>query len=76
MNWIDTPLLVYGVVSGHPARETVARELRSGSWGSTVLTLLELYHVLVRDYAVAPQDAARAVERFTRSPIRWAELDL
>ena len=75
MNWVDTPLLVYGTITGHPARTAVEQELRRGTWGSSILVLLELYQVLTRDYGVAPTDAAAAVARLARSPIYWAALD-
>jgi predicted nucleic acid-binding protein len=76
VNWVDTPLLAYGTITGHPARFAVEQELRRGTWGSSVLVLLELYQVLTRDYAVAPADAAVTVGRLSRAPIHWAALDL
>lgn len=75
MNWIDTQFLVYAAVEGHPARHLVEQELSRGAWGSSVLVLLELYHVLARDYAVAAGDAAEVVGRLARSPFHWAAVD-
>ncbi len=75
MNWIDTQFLVYAALEGHPARHVVEQEVSRGAWGSSALVLLELYHVLARDYAVAARDAAEAVDRLARSPFHWAALD-
>lgn len=74
MNWIDTALLVYGSIEGHPARPVIEQELRRGTWGTSVLILEELYHVLTRDYRVPPASAASVAERMFRSPLRCADL--
>lgn len=71
MNWLDTPLLVYGSLHGHPAEAVAEVELRHGDWGSTVLVLAELYHVLTQHYDLAPAAAVARVERATRLPILW-----
>lgn len=75
MNWIDTSLLVYALVPGHPAAGVVDTELRRDSWGSGLAVLVEVYQVLVRDYAVAPQNAAQAIARLTRTNVHWAAMD-
>ena len=75
MNWIDTRLLAYGTIADHPAKQTVIQALRFGAWGGTVITLLELFHVLTRDYDVAPAAAAATTERLARSPLHWAPVD-
>ena len=71
MNWLDTPLLVYGALHGHPAEAVAEVELRHGDWGSTVLVLAELYHVLTQHYGLAPAAAVAEVERAARLPILW-----
>lgn len=76
MNWVDTPLLVYIVVEGHPARELGKAEFRRGEWGSSVLVLLEVFQVLTRDYGVSRREARAEVEILARSPIAWAGLSL
>jgi len=76
LNWIDTPLLVYAAIPGHPGRATVEDDLRHGAWGSSVLVLAELYQVLTRDYAVSSEGAAEVAERLARSPLHWAALDV
>lgn len=75
MNWVDTPLLVFSQVAGHPAESVVERELRRGEWGSTVLVLMELYHVFVREYGESPTAAVQAVDGLRQSPIYWASID-
>jgi predicted nucleic acid-binding protein len=75
VNWIDTPLLVYASLTGHPAHDKVQRDLRRGTWASTVLTLYECYHVLTRDYSVTPDDAATIVTRLARTLIAWVPVD-
>jgi hypothetical protein len=37
--------------------------------------MLELYQVLIHNYAVPPPDAVAEVERFTRAPLSWLPLD-
>ncbi len=76
MNWIDTPLLVYATIPGHPGREIVEEDLRHGTWGSSVLVLAKLYQVLTRDYAVSSESAVEMAERLARSPLHWAALDV
>ena len=76
MNWVDTPLLVYSLMAGHPAAAMVEQELRDGEWGSTILVLMELYHVLTGDYGQPPAEAVQAVDRLARSPAHWASIDL
>ena len=71
MNWLETPLLVYGALPGHPAGATAEAELRRGDWGSTTLVLAELHYVLVRHYGVPPDTAVAEVERAARLPIHW-----
>lgn len=75
MNWVDTPFLAYVSVRDHPARQAIEGVLRSGSWGSSVLVLPELYHVLTRDYDASGSDAFLSVELLSRSPIHWAPLE-
>lgn len=74
MNWIDTPLLVYRAVDGHPARNPVQAELRAGDWGSSLLVLFEMFQVLTREYAVSRSAARAEVDLLARSPISWAGL--
>lgn len=74
MNWIDTPILVYLAIDGHPARNQVQAELRTGDWGSSVLVLFEMFQVLTREYAVSRGAARAEVDLLARSPISWAGL--
>lgn len=74
MNWVDTPLLVYRALDGHPARSLVQEELRAGEWGSSVLVLFEVFQVLTREYAVSRSAAGAEVALLARSPISWAGL--
>ncbi|MBI3978444.1 MAG: hypothetical protein HY331_09695 [Chloroflexi bacterium] len=39
MNWIDTSLLVYSSVAGHPATEVAERELSREACGSSIQVL-------------------------------------
>lgn len=76
MNWIDTPLLVYSRVEGHPAEYQVREALASGKWASSVLAVLEVYQTLRRNYGLTPGDATEEVLELAVSPIRWFEADI
>lgn len=76
MNWIDTPLLVYSRVQGHPAEQVVRAALAAGQWGSSVLTLLEVHQALMRNYGAARDEAGLMVDDLANSPIHWAEVDI
>lgn len=71
MNWVDTPLLVYSAVEGHPARARLAEALARDEWGSTILALFEAYSVLNRDYRSTPQEAGMHAEILLAGPIHW-----
>lgn len=72
MNWLDTPLLVYAALPGHPAEAVAEAELSHGVWASTIVVLAELHYVLVRHYGASPGSASAEVERAARLPIHWA----
>ncbi len=76
MNWIDTPLLVYSRVEGHPAQRLVSEALEREQWASSVLALLEVYQALRVDYGFAPSVAGWQVEALAASPIDWVEVDI
>ena len=76
MNWIDTPLLVYSLSEGHPARERVTEALSRGQWASSILVLLEVYQVLAIDYAITRDVAAAQVGALLNSPIQWSGADV
>lgn len=75
MNWIDTPLLVYGALDGHPARPRIQALLVRGAWASSVLVLGECFHILARDYALPRSRAAATCDRLAAASIHWAPLD-
>jgi predicted nucleic acid-binding protein len=76
MNWVDTPLLVYAAVDGHPALRVVREVLDSGAWGSSVVILAEFYQALVRNYLVDGAEATARAERLANGPGHWASLDV
>lgn len=75
MNWIDTPLLVYANVYGHPARQRAESELQRSSNASTPEVLIECYNVLTRDYAVPAEATAAYLARLAQSQMSWVSLD-
>lgn len=76
MNWVDTPLLVYSGIEGHPAKPLIVQALSRDEWGSTVLALFEVYSVLIRDYLRTPQEASLYAEDLFNGPINWHGLDV
>lgn len=76
MKWIDTPLLVYSRVEGHPAERPVQEALATGEWASSVLVFLEVYQTLRRNYGLTPREATEEVLELAVSPIRWFGVDI
>jgi predicted nucleic acid-binding protein len=75
VNWIDSQLLVYSVMESHPAQNVLQAALSREAWGSTILTLGEVYHVLTRDYRVTSADARELVLGLAHSNLYWEGLD-
>jgi predicted nucleic acid-binding protein len=75
VNWIDSQLLVYSVIESHPAQDVIQAALTRDAWGSTILTLGEVYHVLTRDYRVTSADARELTLGLAHSNLHWVGLD-
>lgn len=76
MRWIDTPLLVYSRVEGHPAKQQIADLLAEEEWASSVLVLLEVHQVLLRQYGQSHLVAAQEVDGLAASSIEWMAADV
>jgi predicted nucleic acid-binding protein len=62
-------------MDGHPGRLAAERETERGSVSSTVLVLLECYHVLIRDYDISATSAARYTDHLVHSSVHWVSAE-
>src|SRR5262245_1951396 len=72
---LDTMVLVYALLDGHPASTTCEQLLRAhGGWFVTSLALLEAKAILTKVYGVTPALASSKIEQFANGPIKVIEL--
>jgi predicted nucleic acid-binding protein len=73
---LDSALVVYSLVQGHPAALPSEQFLRAHSgWFTSPLVLLEASHILTRVYAVAAADATNKLAQFAAGPLVVLDLD-
>lgn len=73
---LDSMILVYSLLRGHPATIPCRNLLRTQSgWFTSPLVLLEAWTVLVKVYAVTPVAATKRVARLGKVPITIVDLD-
>lgn len=74
---LDTPILVYSLLNGHPASAVCDQLLRSQSgWFTSPLVLLESYAILTKVYDVAVPLAAQKLAQTVHLPIQVVDLDV
>src|SRR5262245_39918504 len=65
---LDTMVLVYALLDGHPASTTGGQLLRAhGGWFVTSLALLEAKAILTKVYGVTPALASSKIEQFANA---------
>src|SRR5271165_4741978 len=73
---LDTMLLVYAALQGHPASTICEQFIRGHSgWLTSPLILLEAKSVLTKVYSVAAPDATQKLALFATMPIAVIDLD-
>src|SRR5437588_7183617 len=73
---LDTMLLVYCVVQGHPAATPCEQFLRASSgWFTSPLVLFEAKAILTKVYGVQASAATRKLTQFAAVPVSLLELD-
>lgn len=76
INGLDTMLVVYCVVDGHPAGPTCEQFIKAQSgWFTSPLVLIEARTILSKVYSVDPAAATKKLEQFLTVPITFADLD-
>src|SRR5579871_4641308 len=74
---IDTMLLIYSLLEGHPASDVCEQFLRSRTgWFTTVLTLLEVRAVLTKVYGVESTRASDKIGQLAHGPMIVFGLDI
>ncbi|MGH7138460.1 MAG: type II toxin-antitoxin system VapC family toxin [Pirellulales bacterium] len=73
---LDTMLLVYCVLDGHPAETACEHFLRSQSgWFTSPLVLFEAKAILTKVYAVDPAAATKKLAQFSTVRMTFVDLD-
>lgn len=73
---LDTMLVVYCVVDGHPAGATCEQFIKGQSgWFTSPLVLIEAKTILTKVYSVDPAAATKKLEQFSTVPVAFADLD-
>lgn len=73
---LDTMLLVYCTLQGHPAAPTCEQFLRAHTgWFTSPLVLFEAKGILTKVYGVSPSDATLQLTHFSTVPVAMLELD-
>src|SRR6267378_7210334 len=73
---LDTMVLVYSLLQGHPAALPSEQFLRAHSgWFTTPAVLFEARNILTKVYSVLPADATRKLTLFAAGPIVLLDLD-
>src|SRR5262245_23037599 len=74
---LDTAILVYSLLQGHPAAQPCEQFLRAHSgWFTSPLVLLEANHVLTRVYGVSATDATTKLIQVAAGPLVLLDLDV
>ena len=73
---LDTAVLVYSLLQGHPAAQPCDQFLLAHSgWFTSPLVLLEARHILTRVYAVTAADATAKLTQVAAGPLVLLDLD-
>jgi predicted nucleic acid-binding protein len=73
---LDTMLLVYSFLQGHPAALPCEQFLAAGSgWFTSALVLVEAKNILTKVYGVRPADATAKLLQFLGGPVIVLDLD-
>src|SRR5207302_11229535 len=73
---LDTMLLVWSLLQGHPAAQPCEQFLRAHSgWFTSPLVLFEARHILTRVYAVKATDATNKLTQVAAGPLVLLDLD-
>ena len=73
---LDTMILVYSLLQGHPAAATCEQFLRSQSgWFTSPLVLAEARNVLTKVYAISAGAATAKLLQFAAAPVVLLDLD-
>lgn len=73
---LDTMLIVYSLLQGHPAAVPCQQFLRSYTgWFTTTLTVLEATAVLTRVYGVPPALSVQSLALFASGPVALLEVN-
>lgn len=73
---LDTMLVVYCVLGGHPAGAKCEQFLKARSgWFTSPLVLIEAKAILTKIYSVDPADATKKLEQFSTVPVTFVDLD-
>lgn len=74
---LDTMLIVYSLLSSHPASTVCEQYIRNRTgWLTTTFTLFEAKTILTKVYSVAPALASQKLAKFAASAILLIEVDL
>lgn len=73
---LDTMILVYSLIQGHPAAISCEQLIRNHTgWFTTALVLFEAKAVLTKVYGVDPTLTSRKLTQFAAGPISLIEVD-
>src|SRR5260370_41259458 len=73
---LDTMLLTYSLLPGHPASLPCEQFLRAHSgWFTSPLVLVEAKHILTTVYGVNPRTATAKLLQFPPGPVLLPDLD-
>src|SRR5438067_1179613 len=73
---LDTMLLVYSVLQGHPAAVPCEQFLRAHTgWFTSTLVLAEAKNILTKVYSVNTADATKTLLQYAAGPVALLDLD-
>jgi predicted nucleic acid-binding protein len=73
---LDTMILVYSLLHGHPAAQPCEQLLRSHTgWFTSPLVLVEAKNILTKVYGVAANAATAKLLQFAAGPVAFLDLD-
>lgn len=74
---LDTMILVYALLQGHPASTVCEQFIRAKQgWFTSALHLLEAHSVLTKVYGVVSNDSAQAIQSLANCPLRVVPVDI
>jgi predicted nucleic acid-binding protein len=77
---LDSNILIYSLLEGHPASEPCERLIRSSenkfTWLTSPVTFYETFHVLVRIYGQEPSQVLKKIQEAIELPIEIKPLDI